>query len=108
MGFHLCLPIAEFMRSTPRGSRALAHLPRPRPYTDKIAEKQRASCLARCSRNGNCYSRLPLRELEAAARLGTAVLLALDDARIAREKPACFQRGAQIGFIGDQRLGNAM
>src|ERR1700736_5871473 len=40
--------------------------------------------------------RLPLRELERLARLGAAVLLALDDARVAGEKAALFQNAAQI------------
>src|SRR5713226_1634694 len=41
---------------------------------------------------------LALRELERLARLGAAVLLALDHARVAGEKAALFQKAAQIGF----------
>src|SRR5215472_7638111 len=51
---------------------------------------------------------LPLRELEAAACLRTAVLLALDDARIARQEPALLQNGAQIRLERDQRFGDSM
>src|SRR4051812_25537905 len=52
--------------------------------------------------------RLPLGELEAAARFGTALFLALDPARIARKEAACLQSGTQIGLKGDERLGDAM
>src|SRR3982074_2912432 len=52
--------------------------------------------------------RLPLRELERLARLGAAVLLALDHARVAGEKAALFQNAAQIRFEIGQRLRDAM
>jgi hypothetical protein len=41
---------------------------------------------------------LPLRELERAAGLGLAVLLALDHAAIAGEEAALFQDAAQVEF----------
>src|SRR4030081_3997095 len=52
--------------------------------------------------------RLPLRELERLARLGAAVLLALDHARVAGEKAALFQNAAQIRFEIGQRLRDAV
>src|SRR5258706_12081048 len=53
-------------------------------------------------------TRLALRELEAAARLWMAVLLALDDAGIAREKAARLQGYAQPRFISDQGAADAV
>src|SRR5262245_40476470 len=52
--------------------------------------------------------RLALRELEAAARLGPAVLLTLDYARVAGQEAAALERAAQIGLVGNQRLGEAV
>src|ERR1700687_3278623 len=51
---------------------------------------------------------LTLRELERFARLGAAVLLALDHARVTREKAALFQNAAQIRFEIGQRLRDAV
>src|SRR5665647_502521 len=51
---------------------------------------------------------LPLRELERLARLGAAVLLALDHARVAREETALFQNAAQIRLEIGQRLGDTV
>src|SRR5215218_7811381 len=53
-------------------------------------------------------SRLALRELEAAAGLRLAVLLALDHARVAGEETAALERAAQIGLVGHQRLRQAV
>src|SRR5215216_5013022 len=49
-----------------------------------------------------------LGELEAAAGFRLAVLLALDDTRVAGEESALFQRAAQVGLVVHQRLGNAV
>src|SRR3954451_431857 len=46
---------------------------------------------------------LPLRELEAAAGLGLAVLLALDDARVAGEEAFTLHRGPQARLVTGQR-----
>src|SRR3984893_1255020 len=51
---------------------------------------------------------LALRELERLARLGAAVLLALDHARVAGEKAALFQDAAEFRFEIGQRLGDAV
>src|SRR5712675_1179940 len=51
---------------------------------------------------------LAFRELERLARLGPAVLLALDRARVAGEKAALFQDAAQIRLEIGQRLGDAV
>src|SRR2546421_1770343 len=51
---------------------------------------------------------LAFRELEGLARLGTTVLLALNSARVAGEKTALLQNGAQIRFETGQRLGYPM
>src|SRR5437879_3301418 len=49
-----------------------------------------------------------LGELERAACLGPAVLLALDDARVAGQEAAVLQGGAQVRLEIGQRLGNAV
>src|ERR1700686_5527281 len=51
---------------------------------------------------------LALRELERLARLGTAVLLALDHARVAGEEAALLQDAAQVRFEIGQRLRDAV
>src|ERR1700744_2207637 len=51
---------------------------------------------------------LALRELERFARLGAAVLLALDHARVAGETAALFQNAAQIRLEIGERLGDAV
>src|SRR6201992_4271308 len=51
---------------------------------------------------------LALRELERLARLGAAVLLALDHAGVAREEAALFQNAAQIRLEIGQRLRDAV
>src|SRR6516162_1188603 len=51
--------------------------------------------------------RLPLRELETAARFGAAIFLALDHARIAREESAALEHTAQFRLVAHQRLGEA-
>ena len=51
---------------------------------------------------------LPLGELEAPARLGLAVLLALHHARIAGEEAAALEHRAQIGLMSHQCLGQAV
>src|SRR5258706_805880 len=53
-------------------------------------------------------NRLALRELERLARLGAAVLLALDHPRVAGEKAALLQDAAQIRFEIGQRLRDAV
>src|ERR1700730_17100041 len=53
-------------------------------------------------------TKLPLRELEASARFGLAVFLALDHARVAGDEAAALENGAQLGFVADQRLGYAV
>src|SRR5579883_2630664 len=53
-------------------------------------------------------SRLAFGELEAAARLRPAILLALDRARVAGEEAARLQRGAQRRLVIDQGAGNAV
>src|SRR5215470_20054691 len=53
-------------------------------------------------------SRLPLRELEAAARFGAAVFLALHHARIAREKAAALEHATQFRLVPHQCLGEAV
>ena len=52
--------------------------------------------------------RLALRELEAAAGLGAAVLLALDDARVAGQEAFALDRRAQRRLVAGQRLGDAV
>src|SRR6185369_16701532 len=52
--------------------------------------------------------RLALRELEAAACLGAAVLLALDDARVAGQEPGLLDRRAERRLVTGERLGDAM
>src|SRR4051812_22459984 len=47
-------------------------------------------------------------ELERAPRFAPAVFLALDNARVAGEKAALFERPAQIGLEVHQRLGQAV
>src|SRR5262249_22243540 len=51
---------------------------------------------------------LTLRELEAAAGFGSAVFLALDDARIAGKEATALKHAAQVRFIAHQRLGQAV
>src|SRR5271165_1194363 len=53
-------------------------------------------------------SRLALRELEAAAGLGLAVLLALDDTAVARQEALGLQQRAQARLEIGQRLGDAV
>src|SRR5271167_2266610 len=60
----------------------------------------------RIGRRALCPS--ALRELEAAARLGLAVLLALHHARIAGEEAAVLEHGAQVGLMPHQRLGESV
>src|ERR1700677_2644984 len=57
---------------------------------------------------GESKSLLALAELEAAARLGTAILLALHRARIAGEEAARFQGRAQIRLVIHQGARNAV
>src|SRR5262249_20645695 len=52
--------------------------------------------------------RSALRELEAAAGLGLAVLLALNAARVAGEEAAGLQSRTQARLIGDQRAADAV
>src|SRR6476661_9610099 len=52
--------------------------------------------------------RLALRELEAAACLGAAVLLALDDARIAGQEPGLLDDRAKRRLVAGQRLADAV
>src|SRR3954463_11767569 len=47
--------------------------------------------------------KLALRELEAAAGLGAAVLLALDDARVAGQEAFALDRGAQLRLVAGER-----
>src|ERR1700686_1726282 len=49
-----------------------------------------------------------LGKLEAAARLGLAVLLALHHARVAGEEPAVLEHGAPVGLVPHQRLGESV
>src|SRR4029079_8339828 len=51
---------------------------------------------------------LALGELEAAAGFHAAILLALDNAAVAREDPALLEDGAQIRLEVGQRLGDAV
>src|SRR3954453_12189832 len=53
-------------------------------------------------------SRSALRELEAAAGFLLAVLLALDDARVARQEAFALQGRTQVGLVIGQRLGEAV
>src|SRR5690348_5685699 len=52
--------------------------------------------------------RLALRELEAAAGLGAAVLLALDHAGVAGEEAGLLDDAAERGLVARQRLGDAV
>ncbi len=52
--------------------------------------------------------RSALRELEAAASLGPAVLLALDHAAVAGQEAALLQRAAQLRLIIGERAGDAV
>src|SRR6185503_7224091 len=52
--------------------------------------------------------RSALRELEAAAGLHAAVLLALDHAAVARQEPALRERRTQLRLEVGERLGNAL
>src|SRR5689334_21021572 len=52
--------------------------------------------------------RLALRELEAAARLGLAVLLALDRAAVASQETRRLDHAAQRRLVAGQRLADAM
>jgi hypothetical protein len=52
--------------------------------------------------------RLTLRELERAAGLGLAVLLALDDAAVAGQEATLLQHGAQARLEVGERLGDAV
>src|SRR5438128_8982927 len=54
------------------------------------------------------YARLPLAELEAAAGLGAAVLLALDDAAVAGQETLALDRDAQCRLIAGQCGRDAM
>jgi hypothetical protein len=54
------------------------------------------------------FHRSALGELEAAARLALAVLLALDDAGVAGQETGGLQRGAQRRIVERQRLGDAV
>src|SRR4051812_48335176 len=51
---------------------------------------------------------LALRELEAAAGLGAAVFLALDDAAVAGEEAGLLDDSAQRRLVAGQRLGDAV
>src|SRR5690606_30449759 len=64
---------------------------------EKAAED--ASTASRWQRTG-----LALRELEAAAGLGAAVLFALDDAAVAGQEAGPFDRRAQRRFVTGQSL----
>src|SRR6478752_4156752 len=52
--------------------------------------------------------RLALRELEAAACLGAAVLLTLDGARVAGQEPGLLDDRAERRLVARQRLGDAV
>ena len=54
------------------------------------------------------WGELTLRELEAAAGLGAAVLLALDDAGVAGEEAGLLDDAAERGLEAGQRLGDAV
>ena len=54
------------------------------------------------------YQSLALGELEAAARLGVAVLLALHHAGVTGEKSARLQHWSKAGLVGNQRARNAV
>src|ERR1043166_50766 len=73
-----------------------------RPCANKKGAPQRALA---CRRS---IAALALRELEAPARLGLAVLLALDHARIAGEEAAALERVAQVRLEIGQRLRDAV
>src|ERR1700726_2185021 len=77
--------------STKKGARKRPFRGRYAPHLRQVLAKQ-----------------LALRELERLARLGAAVLFALDHARVAGEKTTLFQNAAQIGLEIGQRLGDAM
>src|SRR3712207_6637437 len=65
--------------------------PESRPFSNDVAE-----------------GALALRELEAAAGLLPAVLLTLDDARIAGQEAFLLERAAKLRLIVGQRLGEAV
>ena len=82
-----------------------------------IVSRQRATLQPKTKKGGpeesgppqeNIRSALALRELEAAAGLGAAVLLALDDARIAGQEAGALDRRAQRRLEPGQRLGDAV
>src|SRR4029078_445845 len=64
-------------------------------------------CSAGSSRLRRC-ARLSLAELDAAAALGAAVLLALDDAWVAGQEAGLLDHGAERGLVTGQRLGDAV
>src|SRR5205807_9895995 len=53
-------------------------------------------------------TRSALGELERAPRLGLAVLLPLDHARVTRQEPAALERAAQVRLETGERLGDAV
>src|SRR5580698_3948514 len=63
---------------------------------------------SRLSARPGTTDHLALRELEASARFGLAVLFAFDHARVTGEKAAALEHGAQIGFVPHQRLGDTV
>src|SRR5690349_21264130 len=85
----------------------LARIPASRlacRFDTKRAPRKNRDALLHAVRGVN----LALRELEAAARLGSAVLLALDDAGVAGEEAGLLDDGAERGLEAGQRLGDAV
>src|SRR5579883_3606918 len=67
--------------------------------------RKRAAPSGRAASIRSC---LTFGELEAAARLGLAVLLALDHTRVAGQEAAAFEHRAQVRLVPHQRLGQAV
>src|SRR5690606_38063444 len=100
-------PAADSASSRPESPPPAPGITRHDPRAPRIPERTRAQpkprpCICRfeaCS---------ALRELERAAGLAAAILLALDHARVAGQEAGGLQRGAQPRLVQLQRLGDAV
>src|SRR5207244_11708648 len=88
-------------KTSPRRSLRLSNM--SVPYRDILAAAGTAAPRHRHYATGSA-----LGELEAAAGLGFAVLLALDDAAVAGQKALALQKGAQARLVPGQRLADAV
>src|ERR1700759_4561706 len=81
---------------------------RDRSAKEKGACRRLSLFRARCASQQILAKQLALRELERPARLGAAVLLALDHARVAGQEAALLENAAQVRLEIGPRLRQAV